>query len=317
MVSGQPTTGNKEPQESVQGNRCSLLLCVRRDRSEPRVDTVRQLWSNLVALLAAFAALDAVVVSAQAQARVVHLPTGGADVAKSVSTDATDRARLEAAFTSNLIRWDLVKGLPFAATGRIVLEQSLTESSTISNSYDVSCWRDFKGRRRAEYSIESPNSNRTQRMVTVWDPVNRTILNWTDGDHTDYVVVLNRVPPTIKFQDAIGETPHNQPPKGDYKNVHREKLPASIIGRLHVVGVRKTWIIPDVDTVNDHEITLTSETWISPELKIIVRQVTNDPRFGKVITELTNVDRSNPDPALFHPPEGFTVEDLTSQHLTF
>ena len=84
------------------------------------------------------------------------------------------------------------------------------------------------------------------------------------------------------------------------------------VRRLHVEGVRTTWTIPD-----DHDITVTSETWISPELKIIVRQITNDPRSGKVITELTDVDRSDPDPALFQPPQGSTIKDLTLQNVTF
>jgi hypothetical protein len=62
---------------------------------------------------------------------------------------------------------------------------------------------------------------------------------------------------------------------------------------------------------------VTSETWISPELKIIVRQITNDPRSGKVLTELTNIDRSDPDPALLQPPEGYIIKDLSLQHVTF
>ena len=294
--------------------RCSCAS----DASEcDRGDTVRQMQRNLVALLAALAVLEAAVVSAQVHARVMHPPTGGPALAKSVSTNAADPAPLDTAFTSNLIRWDLVKGLPFAATGRIVLDQSPADSTTTNNSYDVSCWRDSKGRRRAEYAIKSPNSNRTRRMVTVWDPVNRTILNWTGGDQTDYVVLLNHVSPTVKLQNAIGDPPHNHLPKANYKNVHREKLPAKMIGRLHVVGARTTWTIPAGATGNDHDITVTSETWISLELKIIVRQITNDPRYGKVITELTNIDRSDPDSALFQPPHGYAIEDLTLQHLTF
>jgi hypothetical protein len=190
--------------------------------------------------------------------------------------------------------------------------RDLADGTTVSNAYEVSCWRDSKGRRRAEYVIKSPNTNRTRRMVTVWDPVNRTILNWTGGDQTDYVVMFDHAPPTAKLQDAIGDPPHNHQPKANDENVHRENLPSDMIAGLHVEGVRTTWTIPD-----DHDITVTSETWISPKLKIIVRQITNDPRSGKVITDLTNVDRSDPDPALFQPPQDYTIKDLTQQHLTF
>lgn len=265
----------------------------------------------LVALLAVFASLEAAVVFAQARVPVNHLPASGPTVTGALPADATDLNRLINAF-DNFIRWDLVKGLPFTATGRIALDRTLADGRTVSNSYDVSCWRDSKGRRRAEYAIKLPNSNRTRRVVTVWDPVNRTILNWTSGDQTDYIVVLSHVPPAAKFQDSIGDPPHNHLPKAKYENVHTDNLPSDMIARLDVEGVRTTWTIPD-----DPNITVTSETWISHELKIIVRQITNDPRSGKAITELTNVDRSNPDPALFKPPHSYHIKDLALQHLTF
>jgi hypothetical protein len=56
---------------------------------------------------------------------------------------------------------------------------------------------------------------------------------------------------------------------------------------------------------------VTSETWTSPDLKITVRQITDDPRSGKVTTELTNITRTDPDPALFQAPEGYTVRDMS------
>jgi len=54
---------------------------------------------------------------------------------------------------------------------------------------------------------------------------------------------------------------------------------------------------------------VTSETWTSPELRITVRLVKDDPRTGKVTTELTNIDRSDPAPSLFKPPVGYAVVD--------
>jgi len=54
---------------------------------------------------------------------------------------------------------------------------------------------------------------------------------------------------------------------------------------------------------------VTSETWTSPELRITVRLVKDDPRTGKVTTELTNIDRSDPALSLFKPPVGYTVVD--------
>jgi hypothetical protein len=53
-----------------------------------------------------------------------------------------------------------------------------------------------------------------------------------------------------------------------------------------------------------------AETWTSAELKTTVRQMSSDPRTGTVTTELSNVDRSEPDPALFKPPAGLKVAEI-------
>jgi hypothetical protein len=69
-------------------------------------------------------------------------------------------------------------------------------------------------------------------------------------------------------------------------------------------------VVPAGSIDNDRDFTVTSETWVSPELKMTVRQLTSDPRTGTVTTELSNIDRSEPDPALFKPPAGYKMMDL-------
>ena len=271
----------------------------------------RQVRRNIIARLAVFASLEAAVVFAQAPVPVNRLSASGAAVAGALPADSTDLTRLFAA-TSNLLRWDLVKGLPFIATGRIALDRTLADGKTVSNSYDVSCWRDSKGRRRVEYATKSPDSKRTSHVVTVWDPVNRTILNWTSGNETDYIVTLGHMPPKAKFQDSVGDPPHNHLPRANYENTHTENLSPGILAGLQVEGVRTTWTIPDKRTI-----TVSSEVWISHEMKIIVRQITNDPRSGRSITELISVDRSNPHPALFQPPPDYHIKDFAEWHLTY
>jgi len=95
------------------------------------------------------------------------------------------------------------------------------------------------------------------------------------------------------------------------RKTRSEELPAGNIAGLNVTGVRTTTIISAGTAGNDHDITVTSETWTSPDLKITVRQATDDPRSGKVTTELTNIARTDPDPALFQAPEGYTVRDVS------
>jgi hypothetical protein len=53
------------------------------------------------------------------------------------------------------------------------------------------------------------------------------------------------------------------------------------------------------------------ETWYSPELKITLFPVNSDPRTGTRTTEVTEIDRTEPDPAVFQVPDGYTVKDAT------
>jgi hypothetical protein len=87
-------------------------------------------------------------------------------------------------------------------------------------------------------------------------------------------------------------------------------LPPDNIAGLDAEGTRTTQVIPAGNEGNDRDITVISETWTSPELKIAVRQMTNDPRTGTVTIEITSIDRSEPDPGLFKPPEGYKEMNL-------
>jgi hypothetical protein len=60
---------------------------------------------------------------------------------------------------------------------------------------------------------------------------------------------------------------------------------------------------------NDREIVITFEYWRSRDLNIQLLTKKNDPRQGETVTQLTGISRTEPDPALFTVPAGYTVED--------
>jgi len=95
-------------------------------------------------------------------------------------------------------------------------------------------------------------------------------------------------------------------------NATGETLPPTYINGLYVTGRRVRVVTPAGKEGNDHDITVTYENWKSPDLKVTVRSIQDDPRKGKTTIELTNIDRSNPDPALFAPPEGYRKQDVTN-----
>ena len=51
------------------------------------------------------------------------------------------------------------------------------------------------------------------------------------------------------------------------------------------------------------------EEWTAPDLRLTVLTIEHDPSIGTRTTELINLDRSEPDPALFQPPPDYTIQD--------
>ena len=90
-----------------------------------------------------------------------------------------------------------------------------------------------------------------------------------------------------------------------------EKLGVKTVAGVYAEGTRTTLTYPAGFMGSDRLITSTSEMWMSPDLKIIVLSITEDPRTGTQTIELTNLDRSEPDPTLFQVPEGYTIRDQT------
>jgi hypothetical protein len=60
---------------------------------------------------------------------------------------------------------------------------------------------------------------------------------------------------------------------------------------------------------NDAPITKTHEVWTSQDLKLVMKQRSEDPRIGVTTVELEEFSRAEPDPALFRAPKGYTVKN--------
>jgi len=62
-------------------------------------------------------------------------------------------------------------------------------------------------------------------------------------------------------------------------------------------------------SARDQPITITSEEWTSPDLKVLVMTHHSDPRSGESTYRLTNIIRAEPDRSLFMVPPDYTVKD--------
>jgi hypothetical protein len=88
-----------------------------------------------------------------------------------------------------------------------------------------------------------------------------------------------------------------------------EVLGKQIIEGLEVVGTRSTYTIPAGEIGNTLPIEVVDETWYSPDLQLMVLTKSRDPRSGETSYRLTNLNRNEPDSALFEVPADYTVRE--------
>jgi len=91
----------------------------------------------------------------------------------------------------------------------------------------------------------------------------------------------------------------------------KSKAAASSLGQKEFDGVRAEGtltqqVIPAGEIGNRNPITVTTETWYSPELQVTVYSRHNDPRRGETIYRLANIRRAEPAADLFKVPEEYS-----------
>lgn len=74
-------------------------------------------------------------------------------------------------------------------------------------------------------------------------------------------------------------------------------------------GSERSYEIPAGEIGNRHPIVVSTETWTSPELQVVVYQKRSDPRAGDNVLRLEELKREEPAAALFTVPSDYTVRD--------
>ena len=78
---------------------------------------------------------------------------------------------------------------------------------------------------------------------------------------------------------------------------------------VKATGTERGYQIPAGEIGNRHAISVSTETWTSPELQVVVYQKRSDPRAGDAVLRLDNLKREEPAAALFTVPSDYTVRD--------
>jgi hypothetical protein len=121
------------------------------------------------------------------------------------------------------------------------------------------------------------------------------------------VVIVTNEGENAMFEKRIQEGPGPGVP--GQKDAKVEQLGEQTIEGVTAKGTRRTVTIPAGQIGNEQPISIVSESWYSPELKMTVLSKRNDPRMGETEFRLTNIQRGEPAPSLFQVPAGYELKD--------
>lgn len=212
---------------------------------------------------------------------------------------------------------------PFSAVTVMSSEVSLAGQPPSVFEQRGASMRDSVGRTRTDEQIDFPDlRNRSvfsARQVEVNDPVSHCSFRWieptrTDADKQATVQCFPRstsVPPDpvqseihpdameIKMTRQVAETTHPFPGQ----TLQIEPLGHKVVAGMDAFGVRQTLTDPSMYA----GVPLVTEIWWSSEIKeILLAKPIGDPA-GRLIIEMTDIKRGDPDPALFYPPAGYKI----------
>lgn len=194
-----------------------------------------------------------------------------------------------------------VKGAPFTATVETTFEQTLGDGTKITRQSTATIARDNEGRTRREQTLgglgplsADAGASEAPKFVFIHDPVL----------DLEYIVDLQRR--TVNKKSFVHRPP---PPQSEWPkdtNAKQESLGKQMIEGIEAEGTRSVITIPAGQIGNNRTVEIVSEQWYAPALQEIILSKHRDPRFGENTYRLTNINRHEPEAALFRPPTDFT-----------
>ncbi|MGA8871707.1 MAG: hypothetical protein WA434_11305 [Candidatus Acidiferrales bacterium] len=220
-----------------------------------------------------------------------------------------------------------VTGAPFSATFSTQTTQTLADGNQIKRSTSGTFARDSEGRTRRDLTLPgigpwAASGKSAPHAVMINDVVagkqyilepNRKVARQVrvlgkrrlDREGTS-VQVDGSMPGPPPPPEAL-QFPDSGAARPDAKDVVTTSLGAQTINGVLAEGTRYTRTIPAGAIGNEKPIVITSERWYSSDLQMVVLSRRDDPRMGETVTQLTNIQRSEPDASLFQVPPDYKV----------
>jgi hypothetical protein len=146
-------------------------------------------------------------------------------------------------------------------------------------------------------------------VVHLYDPQNRMTEYLYPAQKSYRMTILSRPPATDTAEDFASPAASAAPPS---EFTRKEDLGYKTIAGLQAHGVRVTQTLTAAESGTGQEVTVTNEYWYSDALRLNLTTTHNDPRTGITTMTVTQIDRSDPNPALFQVPADYTMAGLAT-----
>lgn len=205
---------------------------------------------------------------------------------------------------------------PFTAAWKTTYLQVLLDGTRVTHTSTTKAAYDSQGRSYHETSTVKPDYSTSPPtlMIDVSDPVRRVDLHW---DTTSKRVTVRHWPEP-RPQPSVEQPPNPEPapaakavpPPARPRVDGPDDLGTRTIANMEAKGIRSVEVVAKGREGNDRPITVVHELWSATEFPIEVLRIARDPLNGTKTTELTSLDRGDPDPSLFQPPADYQVTDV-------
>jgi hypothetical protein len=191
---------------------------------------------------------------------------------------------------------DYVPNLPYTAQVVATGFETLADGTRVRYEDRVVQMRDSQGSTRIEscasHHLNEGDARCLAGVVNLYIPLRRQFIQLFPGRKTASVITWGEGPVPRQRQD--------------FGNTKSESLPGRTINGIYVVGTRTTQAIPS-DDGRGPDIVEVGEKWVSPDLKVVVLDKYKNTNAGsnETITEIREIDRSEPDAALFAIPADY------------
>jgi hypothetical protein len=226
---------------------------------------------------------------------------------------------------------EVVAGAPYSAQAVTEITQTLPDGNRIVRKVTASVYRDSAGRVRRDQVLAAVGSwmpDAQPKTAIIDDPIahfhyilnpdRQTAARFPAPEHHGF-----NGPRGNKGADAASAssaqagsgaaTPEAPGPDGPHHRgpgtVQKTSLGTQTIEGVQATGTQSVLTIEAGAIGNDQAIRMVWEEWYSADLKTVVLSKRTDPRFGETVYQLTQINRAEPDAALFQVPSTYTITD--------